>query len=262
MLGRLARSFRITSLKSIRLWKVKAGDEGIRAVSNYLATNKTVTTLDVMDNGITALGCEFLGKGLHPACNQTLKKLMLDHNNIGSQGLKNLCAGLALSPSLTELSLSYCNLDKEAGKSIQLLLAFIDTTLDTLNLQGNALEDAGIKEVMEAMLINNTVTELNISDNKFSDQEELVTKICEVLKETKSLQILDLKYNELGDQAGQQIVDVVISKVAAKANPTKVDLTDRFKSKELSELFAKTMKAIKIKKGGKKKKGKGGKKKK
>lgn len=39
------------------------------------------------------IGCEFLGKAVHPAANQTLQKLMLDHNNIGSDGLKNLCRG-------------------------------------------------------------------------------------------------------------------------------------------------------------------------
>ncbi len=47
---------RLDTLKSVRLWKVRAGDEGIRALSNYMAINKTVTTLDIMDNGITQLG--------------------------------------------------------------------------------------------------------------------------------------------------------------------------------------------------------------
>ena len=91
---------RLDTLKSVRLWKVRAGDEGIRALSNYMAINKTVTTLDIMDNGITQLGsrpltagCEFLGKALHPSSNLTLKKLMLDHNNIGSDGLRNLVSG-------------------------------------------------------------------------------------------------------------------------------------------------------------------------
>lgn len=88
---------------SIRLWKIKAGDEGIRAVCNFLNKNTTVTILDVMDNGLTPLGrllvmsgCEFIGGAMHPASNLTLKKLMLDHNLIGTEGLQNLCSGLPL----------------------------------------------------------------------------------------------------------------------------------------------------------------------
>ena len=94
---------RLDTLKSIRLWRVKAADEGVRSIANYLQGNKTVTILDLMDNGITALGitvlnlgCEFLGKALHPSSNQTLQKLMLDHNSIGTDGLKNLCQGMIL----------------------------------------------------------------------------------------------------------------------------------------------------------------------
>lgn len=82
------------------MWKIKALDEGVRAVSSYLAMPNIVKTLDLMDNGVTSLGkpsnylgCDFLGKALHPSANKTLQKLMLDHNNIGTEGLKNLCEG-------------------------------------------------------------------------------------------------------------------------------------------------------------------------
>ena len=49
-----------------------------------------------------------------------------------------------MSPSLTHLSLSYCDLDKESGRPLQLLLAFIDSKVEQLNLQGNNLENEGI----------------------------------------------------------------------------------------------------------------------
>lgn len=48
-----------------------------------------------------------------------------------------------MNGSITDLSLSYCGLDKGAGKPLQLLLAFIDSKLETLNLQGNALATEG-----------------------------------------------------------------------------------------------------------------------
>ena len=122
---------------------MNAGDEGVRAIANYLQGNTTITILDLMDNGVTSLGCEFLAKGIHPAANKCLQKLMLDHNNIGTLGLKNLCQGLALNPCLTDVSLSYCGLDRDSGKSIQLVLAFIDSKIENMNLQGNSLQTEG-----------------------------------------------------------------------------------------------------------------------
>merc|ERR1712151_561824 len=52
----------VDSLKSIRFWKIKAQDEGVRALSNFMTQNKTVQIVDLLDNEITPLGCEFLGR--------------------------------------------------------------------------------------------------------------------------------------------------------------------------------------------------------
>ena len=51
---------------SIRLWKTFCEDEGVRAVCQYLEVAKNVAFLELLDNAITPLGCEFLSKALHP----------------------------------------------------------------------------------------------------------------------------------------------------------------------------------------------------
>ena len=51
---------------SIRLWKTFCEDEGARAVCQYLEHTKSVNFLELLDNNITPLGCEFLSKALHP----------------------------------------------------------------------------------------------------------------------------------------------------------------------------------------------------
>jgi len=51
---------------SIRFWKTYCEDEGVRAICQYLECTKNVLFLELLDNNITALGCEFLGKALHP----------------------------------------------------------------------------------------------------------------------------------------------------------------------------------------------------
>lgn len=59
---------------------------------------------------------------------------MLDHNNIGSEGLKNLIQGLKKNPFLEELSVSYCQLDETASHYIQNLLMYVKSNLQKLNL--------------------------------------------------------------------------------------------------------------------------------
>jgi len=50
--------------------------------------SKAVTRLDLMDNNIGKLGCEFIGNMMHPKNLVPLIKLKLDHNKIGTEGLK------------------------------------------------------------------------------------------------------------------------------------------------------------------------------
>ena len=78
-------------LKVIRLWKVDLQDEGLRSICNYIDKVRSVEYLDLMDNKITALGCEFLGKTLK---NESIVKLKLDNNDIGNEGIANLTVGL------------------------------------------------------------------------------------------------------------------------------------------------------------------------
>lgn len=43
-------------VKSIKLWKVNAQDEGVRTVCNFMMKMKIIDNLDLLDNGIGALG--------------------------------------------------------------------------------------------------------------------------------------------------------------------------------------------------------------
>ena len=66
-------------LKIIRLWKIDLQDEGLRSICNYIDKVASVEYLDLMDNKITALGCEFLGKTLNSEKSHIIK-LKLDNN--------------------------------------------------------------------------------------------------------------------------------------------------------------------------------------
>ncbi len=43
-------------MKDLKFWKVRAGDEGVKYICNYLEKGKSVEKLDLLDNEITPLG--------------------------------------------------------------------------------------------------------------------------------------------------------------------------------------------------------------
>jgi len=104
-------------LKSIRLWKTQCENEGVRTIAKFLQKSKNLQCLDLLENGVTALGCEFLGKQvLHPVNMVPLIKLKLDHNPLRMEGLGHLTEGLAVNSTITSLSLNYCGLEAESVK--------------------------------------------------------------------------------------------------------------------------------------------------
>ena len=83
--------------KSIRLWKTFCEDEGVRGICQFVEQSKTVVTLDLLDNLITSLGCEFISRTLQPSSFTNVEILKLDHNAFGSEGMKKLAEGLAIN---------------------------------------------------------------------------------------------------------------------------------------------------------------------
>ena len=112
----VAAEVKYEHLRRVRIWKGAIGDEGVRFICKFLAASSRLQVLDLMDNGITALGCEFLGKCL---ANCDLTQLKLDNNAILSAGLGNLAQGLRLNSTLDKLSLKYCGIDAAGAKSVQ-----------------------------------------------------------------------------------------------------------------------------------------------
>ena len=55
---------------------------------------------------------------LQPNVGTAITILKLDHNNIGSDGVIQLAAGLSMNPTLVMLSLCYCNITAEGAEGL------------------------------------------------------------------------------------------------------------------------------------------------
>ena len=186
--------------QSIRLWKAFCEDEGVRAICQYLEINKNVAFLELLDNNITPLGCEFLGKALHPKQQSQIQILKLDHNQFGGDGVMALSEGLAVNPTLRMLSLTYCGIGPEGAEAIFEILIYSKSALEEVNLSGNLLKNDGVVKVLQGVSIAKSLKKILLADNQFSDEEKVLMALEFCMTKNDKLGRYDLKFNNIGEQ--------------------------------------------------------------
>lgn len=196
-------------LRTLRFWKCGIEDNGLRYVCSYLGSNKSVEVLEVMDNGITSLGCEFLGRVLKKEAESPIATLKLDHNPIHAAGVAMLAQGLAMNGTIKILSLNYAEIEKEAATPFVHVLLYIKSQLKELYLKGNNLENEGVAEIMKAAQVAKSLTKIDFADNKIKEggAEGIVTKeiASAVTFEGCSVRSYDFSYNYFDDEAVDKI---------------------------------------------------------
>jgi Ran GTPase-activating protein (RanGAP) involved in mRNA processing and transport len=162
---------------SLRFWNSYCRDEGVRAICNFLSTGKPVNLLELLNNKITPLGCEFISKTLHPKMQPQIMILKLDHNNFGSEGMIRLADGLAMNSVLKMLSVTYCNIDAAGAQALFEILIYTKSVLEELNLTGNVLREAGTIKVLNGVSIAKHLKKIYLADNQFSMDSEAVRNV-------------------------------------------------------------------------------------
>jgi hypothetical protein len=239
-------------IEAIRLWQCGGGDESVRSVCLYLDINPTVKDLHFTDNGVTPLGCEFLGRTLGPEGNKFVNLLRLDYNQFGTAGVEKLSEGLSQNASLRQLSLQYCAIGPEGGEYLSRILTFHKSALEKLELRGNYLGNTGILDVFHGCRRAKALVSIDVFDNKFKDswpeKPELVNALKDLFSNNKALTSYNLGGNQISDQAAEQLVRGMIS----NTHLVEVKVPERVSSKTVEALQS----CLQAGKGKKKKKGK------
>jgi len=165
--------------------------------------------LELLDNKITPLGCEFISQTIHPSANTTLLVLKLDHNNFGSEGMKRLANGLSLNKTLTSLSLTYCNIDANGARALFEVLIFSKSTLEELNLTGNHLRNEGVTIVLRGLSIAKSLKKIFLTDNQFNDDPDMIEAFKSCMKKNKTLGRYDLMYNNIQEDAVNIFIEML-----------------------------------------------------
>jgi len=231
--------------------------------------------LELLDDKVTPLGCEFLGKALTPgpAC-PPISILKLDHNAFGSEGLKFLAAGIKENLFLKTLSLTYCDIDQHGARALMEILIFSKSLMEELILTGNQLRNEGTKTVLNGVSIAKNLKKIHLGDNNFNEEEDMLEAIKTCMDRNKTLARYDFRNNDLNDKAVIFFTEMLGPEEEGKiSHVTEIEISERSTGKKLvdegppevystyTKIFKETLGLNKPKKG-KKGKGKGKKKKK
>lgn len=124
-------------LTSLSLAEHKIRDIGARMLFKALSSSK-LRNLNLKSTGITANCCLSLRNALLEQ--PVLEKLVLAKNEIGDDGVQEICAGLAQNTVLQALDLSKCQI-QETGLNALLLCLETNFTLSALNTMYNLSPD-------------------------------------------------------------------------------------------------------------------------
>jgi len=245
------RSVTFTDIEAIWVWKCNGRDDSVRSVCFFLDTEPppNVKDLEFMDNGVTELGCEFLGRLLGPHGNKMVNRLLLDYNQFGTPGVEKLAIGLCQNSTLRHLSLNYCNITEDGGQHIRFLLMYIQSALEVLDLRGNYLKEAGVVDIFQGAKRAKNLTKIDVFDNKFADTPDVVKALRDLFSANTTLTYYDLAGNQISDAGASMLVNGMIG----HAHLQVVKITERCSNKTFEALEFQ-LNATKGKKKGKKRK--------
>lgn len=175
-------------------------------VSLGLSKNKSLKSVDFFgcvldDNKIAQLLSSLIG---HP----TLESLMLNGNKCGELGSQEVGALIqAEACALQKFDLSFQRLDNGMILNISPLTQALkhNTSLQSLDLTGNGLNDSAALQIAEAVVHNRTLRELYLARNKFTDVG--VTAIARTLPHMQGLKKLSLWGNPFGEDGARELLN-------------------------------------------------------
>ncbi len=133
--------------------------------------------------------------------------MKLDHNDIGSKGVRALVDGVSMNKTLQIMSLTYCNIDHEGARPLFELLIYTKSNLIELNLTGNRLRNEGIPTIMKGIAVNKSLKKIYLADNQFGEEEQVLESIKFAWHKNVTLGKYDLKFNALYNHGVEKLTE-------------------------------------------------------
>ena len=192
-------------LQTLALWSANVRDEGAAAVGAFLATNRSLTALELSDCALGPRGCKAIADGLER--NATLTRLNLDGNpGISDAGVEAL-SGLRYNCALASLSLCYCGLTAAGGDKLTGGLMKC-AMLKTLELRGNRLGAAGVLPVLHHVQKGSGLFRLGLADTSWDAEPEVHAALLAAMEANPNTCEWDLTGARMGDANAYRLLQL------------------------------------------------------
>lgn len=227
----------IPSTKKLRILQFHnnmTGDEGAIAISELVKQSPLLEDFRCSSTRVDSEGgvalANALGKCTH------LKKLDLRDNMFGVEAGVALSKALLGFSDLTEIYLSYLNLEDEGSKTLANALIESAPSLEVLDMAGNDITIKAVPDLAACIAAKQFLTKLNLAENELKDDGTIL--IAKVLEEGHGqLSEVDLSANGIRRAGARVLAQVVVQKPGFKL----LNLNSNFISDEgvdeLNEIF-------------------------
>ena len=158
-------SNRHTRLATLKLAHNQVGAGGAHSLAQMLSVNRTITKLDVSQNGIQVPGGIALAESLVRNEQCKLEVLVLNGNPLTDKTALRFAASLRTNISLQTLSLDDCKIGERGGVELARALQH-NSVLTSLSLQSNFLSETTGKRMVEMLQMNTTLITLDCRKNQ------------------------------------------------------------------------------------------------
>lgn len=182
------------------IWDAK----GWAALCEMISKMQTPTSISLEHSRVPAMSQCVEQVVQAVVANRTTTHLNLKGMAIGNNGgVSGLAAGLSENQTISSLDLGGCKLgnDPEGTRAFFEVLK-TESTLRTLNLSGNALHANLLHDLAEALSVNTSLTEMDLSGNLLALDADSCTLLGELLQSSSSITKLILPDIDTGDGEG------------------------------------------------------------
>ena len=191
--------------KSLELQQCKIGDIGMSVLQQFISENtSTLEYVDLSHNKSSPWG---VYSAIIRNCSTNSLTLC------GDDGIEDYVNEIkeALQTNTQLISLTLCDVIDHGVISIAEAIE-VNTTLQNLDISSNNISDAGAAAISDSLKRNSSLVKLNMSRNKITS--EGAKKMVEALQVNTTLKQLDLSINKICDDGATAISNDLISNIS------------------------------------------------
>ncbi|KAJ0238615.1 RAN GTPase-activating protein 2 [Hirschfeldia incana] len=223
-------------LKVLHFHNNMTGDEGAVAISEVVKRSPLLESFRCSSTRVGSDGGIALSEALE--CCAHMKKLDLRDNMFGTEAGVSLGKTLSSYRNLTELYLSYLNLEDEGAIAIADALKESASPIEVLEMAGNDITVEAVEAIAACVAAKRDLNRLNLSENELKD--EGCVKIAKSVGDDHSkLQYVDLSNNYIRRAGAVALAGVVIKKEGFKLLNIDGNIISEEGVEEVREIFKK-----------------------